>query len=328
MAKKALITGITGQDGSYLAEHLLAEGYEVHGMVRHPGKLDGSWISHLYRDPAILGRRLFLHPADLLDPATVRRALLEAAPEELYHLAGQSHVGLSFQLPEVTCGTNALSTLRLLELLRELPRPPRFFQASSAEIFGRPAQAPQDEHTAIAPVTPYGCAVAFSTHLTRVYRDTCGLFACCGILFNHESPRRAETFVTRKICRAAAAIKRGQQSALILGDLEAARDWGHARDYVRAMHLMLQQPRPGDYVVATGRLHQVRDVVQIAFDQVELDWRRFVQHDPHLLRPAEPCRLVGNPDRARRDLGWEPTTSFEALIREMTDAELRAFDRA
>ena len=326
MPKKALITGITGQDGSYLAEHLLAEGYEVHGVVRHTGTLDGSWIRHLYRDPAIHGHRLFLHSADLLEPATVRRALIKASPDELYHLAGQSHVGLSFQLPEVTCSTNAFGTLRLLEMLRELPQPPRYFQASSAEIFGRPAHAPQDEATPVAPVTPYGCAMAFSMHLTRVYRDTYGLFACCGILFNHESPRRAETFVTRKICRAAAAIKRGRQSELILGDLEAERDWGHARDYVRAMWLMLQQARPGDYVVATGQLHKVREVVQVAFDHVQLDWRRFVKHDPHLLRPAEPCRLVGNPARAQRDLGWQPATSFEALIREMTEAELRTLD--
>lgn len=328
MARKALITGITGQDGSYLAEHLLREGYEVHGVVRHPGKLDGSWISHLCDDPAILDRRLFLHPADLLDPATLRRALHEARPDEFYHLAGQSHVGLSFQLPEVTCGTNALSTLRLLEMLRELPQPPRFFQASSAEIFGRPDQAPQDERTPVAPVTPYGCAMAFSTHLTKVYRESCGLFACCGIFYNHESPRRAATFVTRKICRAAAAIKRGRQTSLVLGDLEAARDWGHARDYVRAMHLMLQRPRPADFVVATGQLHRVRDVVEIAFGHVQLDWRAYVTHDPHLLRPAEPCRLVGNPAQAHRELGWAPTISFEAMIREMTEAELRTLDRS
>ena len=326
MPKKALITGITGQAGSYLAEHLLDEGYEVHGIVRPARDPDQSWISHLCRDPAVFGHRLFLHQGDVLEPATLRRALNHTAPDEVYHLAGQSHVGLSFQLPEVTCGANALGTLRLLEMLRDLPRPPRLFQASSAEIFGRPASAPQDETTPVAPVTPYGCAMAFSLHLTRVYRDTYGLFACCGILYNHESPRRAETFVTRKICRAAAAIKRGRQSELILGDLEAERDWGHARDYVRAMRLMLQQPRPGDYVVATGQLHKVREAVQIAFDQVQLDWRQFVRHDPRLLRPAEPGRLVGNPARAQRELGWQPTTSFEALIREMTEAELRALD--
>jgi GDPmannose 4,6-dehydratase len=321
---RALLSGITGQDGSYLAEALLADGYEVHGLVRPHGDLATSRIGHLIRDPAIHGQRLFLHHADLAEPAALRRALLATQPDELYHLAGPSHVGQSFELPESTCHAVAFGALRWLEMLRDLPRPPRFFQATSAEIFGRPARAPQDEETPSAPVTPYGCAMAFARHLVGVYRATHGLFACCGILYNHESPRRGESFVTRKICRAAAAIRQGHQRELLLGDLEAARDWGHARDYVQAMRLMLRHREPADYVLATGQLHTVRDVLDVAFGVVGLDWQHHVKSDPRLLRPAEPARLVGNPAKARRDLGWSPTTSFADLIREMTEAEVRA----
>lgn len=321
---RALITGITGQDGSYLAEALLADGFEVHGLVRPHRDLATSAIAHLVNDPALHGQRLFLHHADLAEPATLRRALLAARPDELYHLAGPSHVGLSFELPESTCHTVAFGALRWLELLRDLPRPPRFFQAASAEIFGRPALAPQDEQTPSAPVTPYGCAMAFARHLVGVYRASYGLFACCGILYNHESPRRSASFVTRKICRAAAAIRQGHQQELWLGDLDAARDWGHARDYVQAMRLMLRHDPPADYVLATGQLHTVRDVLDIAFGVVGLDWRHYVKSDPRLLRPAEPGRLVGNAAKAQRDLGWWPATSFEDLIREMTEAEVGA----
>jgi GDPmannose 4,6-dehydratase len=320
---RAFITGITGQDGSYLAELLLEKGYEVHGVVRRTSALTRSRLDHLYRDPAIYGRRLFLHYADLDDPTTLRRALFKAAPQEVYHLAGQSHVGLSFDLPESTCELTAMGTLRLLEMLRDLPAPARFFHATSCEVFGQPAQVPQDEQTPLAPVTPYGCAKAFATQMVSVYRASFGLFASNGIMFNHESPRRGENFATQKICRAAAAIKLGREREVSLGNTAAERDWGHARDYVRAMWLMLQQERPEDYVIATGRVHRVQDVIEIAFATVGLDWREHVRQDPRLFRPAEPQRLVGNAAKARRQLGWEPATTFEEMIREMTEAALR-----
>ena len=324
MPKKALITGITGQDGSYLAEHLLAEGYEVHGVVRHTGALDGSWIRHLYRDPAIHGHRLFLHSADLLEPATLRRALIKASPDELYHLAGQSHVGLSFEIPESTCEMTAMGTLRLLEMMRDLPKPCRLFHASSSEVFGQPTQSPQDEQTPIAPVTPYGCAKAFATQMVTIYRRNFGLFAGNGIMFNHESPRRGEHFVTRKICRAAAAIKLGLEKELVLGDTTTRRDWGHARDYVRAMWLMLQQTEPDDFVIATGQLHTVQEVVEAAFATVKLEWQAYVKQDSRFLRPTEPLGLVGNAAKAHQRLGWQPQVSFQELMREMTEAELEA----
>ncbi len=324
---RAFITGITGQDGSYLTEFLLAKGYEVHGVVRRTSSLTRSRIDHFFRDPQVYGRRLFLHYADLDEPNTLRRALLKAQPDEVYNLAGQSHVGLSFEMPETTCGFIALSALRLLEMIRDLPQPPRLFQAASSEIFGRPEAAPQDERTPIAPATPYGCAMAFATHLVRTYRLTYHLFAGCGIMYNHESPRRGENFVTRKICRAAAAIKLGLQDSLPLGNLDARRDWGHAQDFVRAMWLALQHPEPEDYVLATGRLHTVRDVAAIAFDSVGLDWQRYVRTDPRLLRPTDPQDLLGNAAKAARLLGWTPTVPFEQMIREMTAADLADLGR-
>lgn len=324
--KRALITGITGQDGSYLAELLLDKGYEVHGTVRRTSSLSRSRIDHLHRDPAVYGRRLFLHYAELGDATPLRRLLSHVAPDEIYHLAGQSHVGLSFEIPESTCELTAMGTLRLLEMIRDLERPVRLFHASSSEIFGQPAQCPQSEATPIAPVNPYGCAKAFATQMVGVYRHAYGLFACNGILYNHESPRRGENFVTRKICRAAAAIKLGRERELVLGDTAAERDWGHARDYVRAMWLTLQQEQPEDYVVATGVSHRVQDVVELAFGAVALDWRDCVKRDPRLLRPAEPVRLVGDATKAGRQLGWQPTVDFAAMIREMTLAELRALE--
>lgn len=323
---RAFITGITGQDGSYLAELLLDKGYEVHGTVRRTSVLSRSRIDHLHRDPAVYGRRLFLHYADLDDPTTLRRVLRKAKPDELYHLAGQSHVGLSFEIPESTCELTAMGTLRLLEMIRDLDDPPRLFHASSSEIFGRPDRSPQDESTPVAPVNPYGCAKAFATRMTTVYRETFHLFAVNGIMYNHESPRRGENFVTRKICRAAAAIARGQQEELRLGDLDARRDWGHARDYVRAMWLMLQHARPDDYVLATGKSHTVREVVELAFGCVNLDWHAHVKPDPRFLRPAEPVDLVGNAAKAHAQLGWEPTTDFAEMITEMTRAELQALE--
>ena len=323
--KRALITGITGQDGSYLAELLLEKGYEVHGMVRRTSSLERSRLNPLYRDPAIYGRRLFLHYGDLDDPTTLRRLLTKSAPEEIYHLAGQSHVGLSFEIPESTCEMTAMGTLRLLELIRDLPAAPRLFHASSSEVFGRPEQSPQDERTPMAPVNPYGCAKAFATQMVGIYRQTFKLFACNGIMYNHESPRRGENFVTRKICHAAAAIKLGRQQELLLGDTSALRDWGHARDYVLGMWLALQAEVPDDYVFATGILHSVQDVVEAAFGAVGLDWRTYLKQDARFMRPAEPWRLVGNPAKAKTRLQWEARTTFAELIAEMTQAELEQF---
>jgi len=325
---RALITGITGQDGSYLTELLLEKGYEVHGMVRRTSSLERSRLVHLFHDPQIYGQRLFLHYADLDDPTTMRRTLNAVAPDELYHLAGQSHVGLSFEIPESTCEMTAMGTLRLLEMVQDMRQRPRFFHASSSEIFGQPAQAPQDENTPYAPVNPYGCAKAFAAQMVTIYRKTFGHFAVNGIMFNHESPRRGENFVTRKICRAAAAIKLGKQKDLMLGDTSAKRDWGSARDYVQGMWLSLQHATAEDYIFATGKLHSVQDVVETAFATVDLDWRQHVRKDNRLLRPAEPQRLCGNASKARRLLNWEPATSFRQLIDEMTRAELAALSEA
>jgi GDPmannose 4,6-dehydratase len=322
MSNKALITGITGQDGSYLAEFLLAKGYEVHGIVRRTSSLDRSRLVHLYTDPAIYGRRLFLHYADLDDPTTVRRVLLKANPHEIYHLAGQSHVGLSFEIPESTCEMTAMGTLRLLEMIRDVPTPPKLFHAASSEIFGRPTQSPQTEETPMAPVSPYGCAKAFATRMVMVYRESFGLFASNGIMYNHESPRRGENFVTRKICRAAAAIKAGKQKELLLGDTSAMRDWGYAPDYVRGMWLALNHGRAEDFIFATGALHSVQDIIELAFGAVELDWKDFVRRDERMIRPAEPLNLVGNPTKAQKVLGWAAKTKLPELIRLIIDADL------
>ncbi len=321
---RALITGITGQDGSYLAEWLLDQGYEVHGIVRRTSRSDRSFLEKLCADPSIYGKRLFLHGADLTDPTTLRRTILEVAPNEFYHLAGQTHVGESFTIPETTAELTGLLTLRLLEILRDMKPAPKFFHASSSEIFGTPIEAPQTETTPTAPTSPYGCGKEFATHIVRVYRQSHGIFACNGILFNHESPRRGLQFVTRKICRGAAAIHLGLQKELVLGDLTGERDWGHARDYVRGMWLALQHIQPEDFVFATGRVHSVQAVVEQAFATVKLDWKEYVRQDRSLFRPVEPRRLVGNPEKAKRLLNWEPETSFEQLIAEMTQAELTA----
>jgi GDPmannose 4,6-dehydratase len=325
---RALITGITGQDGSYLTELLLGKGYEIHGMVRRTSSLERSRLVHLFHDPKIYGQRLFLHYADLDDPTTMRRTLNAVGPDELYHLAGQSHVGLSFEIPESTCEMTAMGTLRLLEMVQDMRQRPRFFHAASSEIFGQPAQIPQDENTPYAPVNPYGCAKAFAAQMVTIYRKTFGHFAVNGIMFNHESPRRGENFVTRKICRAAAAIKLGKQKELMLGDTSAKRDWGSARDYVHGMWLSLQHATAEDYIFATGKLHSVQDVVETAFATVNLDWRQHVRKDNRLLRPAEPQRLCGNASKARRLLNWEPATTFRQLIEEMTQAEVAALSEA
>ena len=322
----ALITGITGQDGSYLAELLLAKGYVVHGTVRRTSTIARSRLKHLYADSEIYNRTLFLHYADLNDPTTLRRVLTRVSPDEFYHLAGQSHVGVSFEIPESTCEMTATPVLRLLELIRDLPKRPKLYHASSSEVFGRPLQVPQDEQTPFAPVNPYGCAKAFATQMVKIYRDAFGLFACNGITYNHESPRRGENFVTRKICRAAAAIKLGRQTGLVLGDTSARRDWGDAREFVEGMWLSLQHPTPEDYVFATGRLHTVQDVVQWAFDAAGLDWQQHVTRDERLIRPVEPGELVGNSAKARRMLGWEPQMKLDRLIREMTASEIATLE--
>ena len=319
---RALITGITGQDGSYLADLLLEKGYDVHGVVRPGQTLERTRLKHLASVASGDGRKLFLHEAALEDSVGLKRIITQVAPDELYHLASMTNVGLSFEQPETTCDLTGMGTLRLLEIIRSLPKPPRFLHASSSEVFGKPEIAPQDESMPFRPVTPYGCAKAFATQMTSVYRQSHGFFACNAILFNHESPRRGDNFVTQKICRAAAAIKLGRQSELILGTITSLRDWGHARDYVRGMWLMLQQDRPSDYVLATGELHTVQEVIELAFETVGLDWKQFLKQDPRFMRPSEPSQLVGNPAKAKRELNWQPTISFKELIVEMTRAAL------
>lgn len=322
MQKIAFITGITGQDGSYLTDFLLRENYIVHGIVRRTSSLERSRLSHLYKDNTIYNRRLFLQYADMDDPTTLRRILLRVSPHEIYHLAGQSHVGLSFEIPETTCEFTAMGTLRLLEIIRDMDEKPRLFHATSSEIFGTPTFCPQNENTPISPSNPYGCAKAFATQMIKVYRESHGLFAVNGIMYNHESPRRGENFVTRKICRAAASIKYGLQKDLVLGDTSSLRDWGDARDYVRGMWMALNHSIADDYVFATGILHSVQDVINIAFSVVCLDWRDYVKFDSNFIRPSEPARLVGDPTKAKSILNWTTETTFEDLITEMTKAEL------
>jgi GDPmannose 4,6-dehydratase len=320
--KIALITGIAGQDGSYLTELLLQKGYAVHGIVRRTSNLLRSRIEHLRRDAKIYGKCLFLHYGDLSDTTTLSRIFREVGPSELYHLAGQSHVGLSFELPESTCDEAGMATLRLLEIVRDQSLNVRFYHASTSEIFGNASESPQTEETPMRPTSPYGCAKAFATQLARVYRQSYGMFVCNGILYNHESPRRGENFVTRKIARAAARISRGLDVDLVLGNLESKRDWGRAQDYVVAMWLMLQHEKPEDYVVATGEAHSVRDFVEAAFAVVDLPWKRYVKQDRAFDRPIEPARLVGCADKVRKALGWKPSSSFDQLVREMVEAEL------
>ena len=324
--KAALITGIGGQDGSYLTELLLEKNYTVHGMVRRTSNLLRSRIEHLRRDEKIYGQRLFLHYGDLSDGTTLRRIFRDVRPTELYHLAGQSHVGLSFEIPESTCEEAGMATLRLLEIARDQPAPVRFYHASSSEIFGNATETPQTENTPMFPASPYGCAKAFATQLARVYRQSYGLFVCNGILYNHESPRRGENFVTRKIARGVARIARGLDVDLVLGNLESRRDWGHAQDYVRAMWLILQHKTADDYIVATGETHSVREFVEAAFAIVDLPWEKYVKRDPSFDRPTEPANLVGCADKIRRVLGWKPTETFPQLVGEMVEAELAAIE--
>jgi GDPmannose 4,6-dehydratase len=324
--KTALITGITGQDGSYLAELLLEKGYAVHGVVRRTSNLLRSRIEHLRRDENVYDKRLFLHYGDLSDGTTFRRIFSEVQPAEIYHLAGQSHVGLSFEIPESTCEEIGMATLRLLEIARDQVDPVKFYHASSSEIFGNAMESPQTETTPLLPSSPYGCAKAFATQLARLYRDSYGLFVCNGILYNHESPRRGENFVTRKITRAVARIARGLEQELVLGSMESRRDWGRAQDYVVAMWLMLQHEKPDDYVVASGETHSVRDFVEAAFAVVKLPWEKYVKHNRAFDRPNDPGNLVGSPAKIKATLGWKPTGSFDELVREMVEAELRTID--
>jgi GDPmannose 4,6-dehydratase len=324
--KIALVTGITGQDGSYLTELLLEKGYTVHGIVRRTSRLLRTRIEHLRQDEQIYGRRLFLHYGDLSDTAALGRIITDFQPTEIYHLAGQSHVGLSFEIPESTCEEAGMATLRLLEIIRSQRQPSRFYHASTSEIFGNASEVPQTESTPLRPTSPYGCAKAFATQLCRVYRDSYGLFVCNGILYNHESPRRGENFVTRKIARAAARIARNLDSELVLGNMESQRDWGHAKDYVQAMWLILQHHTADDYVVATGETHSVREFVEAALAVVDLPWQKYVKHDPVFDRPTEPARLVGSADKIHNTLGWKPQGSFRELVSEMVEAELAAID--
>jgi GDPmannose 4,6-dehydratase len=322
----ALITGITGQDGSYLAELLLEKGYAVHGVVRRTSNLLRSRIEHLRRDEALYGKRLFLHYGDLSDATTLRRIFTQTRPSEVYHLAGQSHVGLSFEIPESTSEEVGMATLRLLEISRDQPQPVRFYHASSSEIFGDVKETPQTEETPFRPASPYGCAKAFATQLAQVYRKSYALFVCNGILYNHESPRRGENFVTRKIAKSVARIARRLEHEVVLGNLQSRRDWGRAQDYVIAMWLMLQHDQPDDYVVASGETHSVQDFVEMAFAVVNLPWEKYVKHNPSLERPADPAKLVGSSAKIQRTLGWKPTGAFPDLVREMVQAELAAID--
>jgi GDPmannose 4,6-dehydratase len=319
----ALITGITGQDGSYLAELLLDKGYEVHGLVRRSSVVEQSRIKHLTRDDDLLGKRLFLHYADLADTTTIRRILTAVEPGEVYHFAGQSDVGLSFEIPESTCELTAMGTLRIMEALRDLPTVPRFLHASTREIFGTPAASPQDENTPINPTSPYGCAKAFATQMIRTYRQSYDLFFCNAICYNHESPRRGENFVTRKITRAVARIKLGLQEELRLGAIDVRRDWGYAKDYVVAMWRILQQDTPDDFVLATGQSHSIEDFLQTAFEHVDLNWKDHVKIDDRIRRPVDPVDLLGDSTKARRMLDWSPSVTFEELVHQMVDHDLR-----
>lgn len=320
--KKALITGITGQDGSYLTELLLGKGYEVYGVIRRSSSFNTSRIDHLYQDPHESGIRLRLLYGDLNDASSLNTILRDVEPDEIYNLGAQSHVRVSFDIPEYTAEVTALGSVRLLEAIRDVGIRPRFYQASSSELFGNVGISPQNELTPFRPRSPYGCAKAYAFHITVNYRESYGMFACNGILFNHEGPRRGETFVTRKITRAATRIKLGLQTKLYLGNLDAFRDWGDARDYTEAMWLMLQQSEPDDYVIATGEQHSVREFVEEAFSLLDLDWREYVEVDPKYLRPAEVDSLLGDPSKARTKLGWRPRTTFKELVRLMVEADL------
>lgn len=320
--KKALVTGITGQDGSYLAELLLEKGYEVHGIIRRSSTFNTERIDHLYQDPHINGVRLFLHFGDIADSTNLIKLLYRIQPEEIYHLAAQSHVRVSFDIPEYTGDVTGIGTIRILEAIRETGLKAKFYQASSSEMYGKVHEVPQRETTPFYPRSPYAAAKVYAYWVTVNYRESYGMFACNGMLFNHESPRRGGTFVTRKITRAVAHIKAGLQDKLYLGNIEPRRDWGYAKEYVEAMWLMLQQDEPADYVIATGETHSVREFLEESFSYAGLDWQKYTEFDPWYYRPAEVDLLVGDSTKARKKFGWEPKTRFKELIRLMVDADI------
>jgi GDPmannose 4,6-dehydratase len=320
--KRALITGITGQDGSYLADFLLGRGYEVHGIIRRASTFNTSRIDHLYADPHINGVRLFLHYGDLADSVNLVKLLYDLKPDEIYHLGAQSHVRVSFDIPEYTADVTGLGTIRILDAIRESGIRSRFYQASSSEMFGKAQEVPQTERTPFWPRSPYGVSKVFAYWATVNYRESYGLNASNGILFNHESPRRGETFVTRKISRAVAAIKYGLQKEVFLGNLDAKREWGYAPEYVEGMWRMLQHDAGDDFVLATNETHTVREFCEAAFARVNLDWKEFVRHDPRYERPAEVDLLIGDASKAKKLLNWDPKTRFDDLVGIMVDADI------
>lgn len=319
--KRALLTGITGQDGSYLAELLLAKGYKVYGVIRRSSTFNTKRIDHIYQDIHEADRRLTLMYGDLTEATSLQSILNEVQPDEVYNLGAQSHVRVSFDIPEFTINTVLMGAMRLLEAIRSSKRPVRFYQASSSEMFGDVLETPQKETTPFNPQSPYAVAKTAAHFLTGNYREGYGIFACSGILFNHESPRRGETFVTRKITQAAARIKLGAQKKLFLGNLDAKRDWGFAGDYVEGMWRMLQQDKADDYVLATGETHSVREFLELAFGELDLDWRKYVEIDPRYYRPTEVNLLLGDNSKARRVLGWEPKVTFAGLVKMMMQAD-------
>lgn len=326
--KKALITGITGQDGSYLSELLLEKGYEVHGIIRRTSTFNTDRIDHIYQDPHQENATFFLHYGDLTDGTTLRHILENVEPDEVYNLGAQSHVRVSFDAPEFTVDSVGMGTLRLLEAIRDYQRRTgrevRYYQAGSSEMFGKVQAVPQTEETPFYPRSPYACAKVYAHWQTINHRESYNMFACNGILFNHESPRRGETFVTRKITRAIARIVAGQQKKIYLGNLDSKRDWGYAKDYVVAMWLMLQQEQPDDYVIATGETHSVKEFLELAFNHVNLNWEDYVAFDERYLRPAEVDLLIGDPAKANAKLGWQPSVTFPELVALMVDADLQA----
>src|SRR6266566_615136 len=322
MSKRALITGITGQDGSFLTELLLEKGYEVYGIIRRSSSFNTERIDHLYQDPHEKGTRLRLVYGDLNDSSSLNTILRQVRPDEIYNLGAQSHVRVSFDIPEYTGEVTGLGTVRFLEAIREIGIRPKFYQASSSELYGKVAETPQTESTPFHPRSPYACAKAYAYYITVNYRESYGMFACNGLLFNHESERRGETFVSRKITRAATRIKLGLQENLYMGNLEARRDWGFAGDYVEAMWLMLQQPEPDDYVIATGESHSVREFLDVAAAQCGLDWRKHVKTDPRYFRPTEVDVLCGDASKAREKFGWTPKVSFSDLVKMMVENDL------